>query len=97
MSNNDTRSTIENPDGGGYHEKMELRLSKIESDVAILKDDVAALKDDVVGLKIDVAVIRSNYVTKADLQQALHELTWRMYGFGTLLVGVVYFLDHYVR
>jgi len=83
MSSNDTPTAIENPEGGDYDEKMESRLSKIESDI--------------VGLKIDVAVIRSNYVTKADLQQALHELTWKMYGFGTLLVGVVYFLDHYVR
>lgn len=90
MSSNDIHTAIENPEGDGYDEKMESRLSKIES-------DIVGLKNDVVGLKIDVAVIRSNYVTKADLQQALHELTWKMYGFGTLLVGVVYFLDHYVR
>lgn len=97
MSSNDIHTAIENPEGDGYDGKMESRLAKIES-------DIVGLKNDVVGLKIDVAVIRSNYVTKADLHQAkeefhkaLHDLTWRMYGFGTLLVGVVYFLDHYVR
>ena len=83
MSSNNVHTNIENSDGGSYDEKMEFRLYKIENDV--------------VSLKIDLAVIRSNYATKADLQQALHELRWKMYGFATLLVGVVYFLDHHVR
>ena len=38
------------------------------------------------------AEIRATYVTKEDLLKAINTLTWKMYGFGTLLVAVVFFI-----
>ena len=57
-------------------------------------------------VRIDLAVVRSNYATKEDVdavkldlaatregfQKTINTLTWKMYGFGTLLVAVVFFI-----
>lgn len=47
---------------------MEIRISKVEADIDEMKTDIALLK-------IDVAIIKSNYVTKGDLHQAIHQQT----------------------
>ena len=111
-----------------------------------MNHDSRSFEDDLTSLKADVAVIRSNYVTKADLQdlrielkteiqdvrselkseiqdvrteiqavrtelkldieklrvelhimgenfhRALHAQTWKMYGFGVVLVTAVHFV-----
>jgi hypothetical protein len=82
-----------------------------------MNHDSRSFEDDLATLKADVAVIRSNYVTKADLQEVrlelkgeiqslrlefeglrteihreLHAQTWRMYGFGIVLVTAVHFV-----
>jgi hypothetical protein len=100
-----------------------------------MNHDSRSFEDDLTSLKADVAVIRSNYVTKADLQElrielkseiqdvrteiqavrtelkldieklrvelhimgenfhrALHAQTWKMYGFGVVLVTAVHFV-----
>ena len=83
--------------------EVDARITKVESDISHLQCDVERLtthvddlKSSVDGLKIDVAIIRTTYVTKADLAQAMHEMTLRMYGFGTFLLtastAITYFI-----
>jgi hypothetical protein len=49
----------------------------------------------------DVAVIRSNYVTREDLQKAMLEMTWRIIGFvlvsSSMLTGAVYHIARNVH
>lgn len=73
------------------------RLTVVETALTTLQIDVSALKMDVATLKTDVAVIKSNYVTREDLEKAINKLTWKMYGFGTALVAVVYFIARNVH
>lgn len=73
------------PDDGG----MDDRISRLEK---LAEDSNARLT----ALERDVAVIRSNYVTKADLHQEITAQTWRLVtfvcGFGTALVAATYFI-----
>ena len=71
-------ASIDNQDNGEDHQTMESRITALERDVSVLKTDVA--------------VIRSNYVTKEDLQRELHALTWRIIGAIALLNAAVFFL-----
>ena len=75
-------------------EGMEARLLKVEERLAAVERDVA--------------VIRSNYVTREDLQalqvalfKELNAQTWRLVtfvcGFGTALVAATYFIATQVR
>jgi chaperonin cofactor prefoldin len=89
-----------------------------------MNHDSRSFEDELSSVKADVAVIRSNYVTKADLQEvrielkgeiqvlrleieklrtemqemraefhkALHAQTWKMYGFGVVMVTAVHFV-----
>lgn len=65
-----------------------------------------ALERDVAQMKADLAVILSNYATKQDLadlreelrvelHKEINTLTWKMYGYGIVLVGAVHVLDRY--
>jgi hypothetical protein len=65
-----------------------------------------ALERDMTQLKADLAVILSNYATKQDLanlreelrveiHKEINALTWKMYGYGLVLVGAVHVLDRY--
>lgn len=58
---------------------------------------VKTLEDSVMAMKIDIAVVRSNYVTKDVLHQEMHAMTWKIFGFSTVLVGIVYYLAKYVH
>jgi hypothetical protein len=65
---------------------------------------ISTLERDVSSMKADLAVIRSNYATKEDLQsvrielqKTINVLTWKMYGFGSLLVAAVYFVARNVH
>lgn len=65
-----------------------------------LEQDVTELKKDMEELKIAMNVIRSNYATKADvaeIHKALHAQTWRLIGFASLLVAVVYYIARNVH
>ncbi|UTY59548.1 hypothetical protein [Massilia sp. erpn] len=70
------------PADAPYDKDMESRVSRLEMDLA--------------AVKTDVAVIRSNYVTKEDLQRELHNMTWKFVtfvcSFGTALVAATYFI-----
>ncbi|MES2298508.1 MAG: hypothetical protein V4582_15795 [Pseudomonadota bacterium] len=76
---------------------------------------ISTLEHDIGSIKADLAVIRSNYVTKAELETAVQSLridvqnvrtelqkefnalTWKMYGFGSALVALVYFIARNVH
>ncbi len=70
------------PADAPYDRHMDTRVSRLEADIA--------------ALKTDVAVIRSNYVTREDLQRELHSMTWKFVtfvcSFGTALVAATYFI-----
>lgn len=57
---------------------------------------VGIVEQAIHGIKTDIAIIRSNYVTKEDLQRALLEMTWRIFGLmfatASLLTGTVYYI-----
>jgi hypothetical protein len=48
-------------------------------------------------LEKDVEWMRSNFVTRDELERAINKLTWKMYGFGTALVAAVYFIARNVH
>jgi hypothetical protein len=63
-----------------------------------------ALERDMVQVKANLAVILSNYATKQDIadlraefQKEINALTWKMYGFATVLVAAVYFIARNVH
>ncbi len=63
-----------------------------------------ALENDMAKVKADLAVILSNYATKQDIaelraefQKEINALTWKMYGFATVLVAAVYFIARNVH
>ncbi len=88
----------------GDNAELKHFVSLIMTDVAVLKNDVAALKADVAGLttdvaalKADVAIIRSTYVTKADLTQLEATLLkWYVGSFFTM-TGLMIAAIRYLR
>jgi hypothetical protein len=74
------------------------RITSLEAGMASMRIDLAvvrsnyATKEDVDAVKLDLAVIRSNYVPREEFQKTINTLTWKMYGFGTFLVTVVFFI-----
>jgi hypothetical protein len=69
--------------GGGEDGEMDARITALEKDMATVKTDVA--------------VVRSNYVTREDLHKELHSMTWKIFGFASMLCGVVYYIARYVH
>jgi hypothetical protein len=68
-----------------------------------IESRLVAMENDMSKVKTDLAVILSNYATKQDIaelraelrvefQKEINALTWKMYGFGTVLVAAVYFI-----
>lgn len=69
-----------------------------------IESRLVTLENDMSKVKTDLAVILSNYATKQDIaelrvefQKEMNALTWKMYGFGTLLVAAVYFIARNVH
>ena len=46
---------------------MEIRMNKMEA-------DIAAMKSDLITLNIDMAVVKANYATKTDVLAAKHSI-----------------------
>ena len=66
-----------------------------------IEDRLDSLEDRLYAVEQDVAVIRSNYVTREDLQKAMLEMTWRIIGFvlvsSSMLTGAVYYIARNVH
>jgi ABC-type metal ion transport system substrate-binding protein len=77
-----------------YATKEELAV--VRADVAAIRANYAT-KEELDVVRADVAVIRSNYVTREVLQRELRNLTWRMFGFASLLTAGVYYIARYVH
>jgi predicted nucleic acid-binding Zn-ribbon protein len=83
--------------------KDEIHALRIE-----LKDDIHALRTelkaeigglggelraDITGLRIDIEKLRTEMQEmRAEFHKALHAQTWKMYGFGVVLVAAVHFV-----
>ncbi|GAB3462292.1 hypothetical protein GCM10027321_23840 [Massilia terrae] len=63
--------------------------------------ETTRIEERLAALERDVAVIKSNYVTKEDLQRELNAQTWRFMTFvaalNSFLVGAIYFLAAHFR
>lgn len=68
------RSSFDGGGGGGYDGPMEARVKKLE--------------DDLLAIKTDVAVIRSNYLTKHDLAEAMSAQVKWIVGTAIVLGGL---------
>src|SRR5689334_14988789 len=57
----------------------------------------SAIELRLTALEKDIEWIRSNFVTRDELERAINKLTWKMYGFSTALVAAVYFIARNVH
>ncbi|MGZ3181479.1 MAG: hypothetical protein ACXU8N_03475 [Telluria sp.] len=71
-------------------EVHEHRITKLEQQFDVLLERLNKLEQQ-------VAVIASNYVTKEDLERALHAMTWKIFGAMTILVAAVYWIARNVH
>ncbi len=88
-SNYATRADIESV--SGKVSVVQAQLAALAEQYALAKEHFAT-KEELARLSAKVDVIASNYVTREDLAKAINMLTWKMYGFGTALTAVVYFI-----
>jgi hypothetical protein len=75
--------------------------SDTQSQFAALRSEIqlrfSTIELRLTALEKDVEWIRSNFVTRDELERAINKLTWKMYGFGTALVAAVYFIARTVH
>lgn len=83
-------------------EALTIEIAARRKDVDWLKENVQALSVKVDALIIrhdklsaEVKIISSNYVTKADLANALYQQTWRMAAFNGLLASICFAIARY--
>lgn len=77
---------IDNPRRPGDDGRMEKRIEALETANIETRDRLARIET-----KLD------SFVTKADLHEALHSLTWKIVGSCTLLVGAVFYIARHVH
>ncbi|HEY4071567.1 MAG TPA: hypothetical protein VGM52_00535 [Herbaspirillum sp.] len=62
---------------------------------------IKRLEDDLATIKTDVAVIKANYASREDLHKELNAQTWNFVtfvaGIGTALVAATYFIAIHAR
>ena len=70
-------------------------LAKLSAQVDKLQA-TSATKDELAKLSAKVDVITANYVTREYLAQVINTLTWRTYGFGTVLCSGLVAATYYI-
>jgi uncharacterized protein involved in exopolysaccharide biosynthesis len=75
--------------------------TELKGDVQALRTELkteigglgAELRADISGLRIEIEKLRTEMqAMRADFHKALHAQTWKMYGFGVVMVAAVHFV-----
>jgi len=96
-----SETDIANGGGGGHNDGMEARVAKLEALAETTRDKIA-------GVETRLSVIEKTMATKDDLQsmrvdfhKEINAQTWKLVtfvcGFGTALVGAVYFIATHAK
>jgi hypothetical protein len=72
--------------GNGDGTDMEARVAKLEANMIEVRDRLIRVET-----KLDT------FSTKEDLHKELHSMTWRIFGYASLLTAAVYFIAKYVH
>lgn len=73
-------------------EEISVRLSRLETDVALLKSDVASLKANMASLKKDVELLRERMAKVEDIVDTIRWSMWLGFTLLALLISLLKFV-----
>jgi hypothetical protein len=92
-------------------ERIDNRLPEVEAILPLLVHRIAMheqeraedlklvsdIRSRLTSIETDLAWMREHCVSRDDLERAINKLIWKMYGFGSALVALVYFIARNVH